>query len=548
MLPLVPAELDAAIALHRQGDLAAAEARYITLWQASGDLEILHLLGVLARQQGDLAKGADLIGTALERHPPPGPAIWWYNFANCLKDLGDADTARHALALAADLYPDHPDIAASIIEADLTAGDLTGCRNRLVTALAHHPGHPDLIHLRARLALVLEDPTAALEDCLMGLADSPGHAGLCHLAGQALFLLHRPHEAIDHLRRALILDPKLAEAWNDLGMCRRGSDESIADFRQALALRPDWAVAEFNLAHALLLAGDYAEGFRRYDARWQRGTLAPRPFPAPLWNGHPLPADATLLLHAEQGIGDTVQMLRFIDPAARRAGCRVVLELPPSMLSLAAVNVSLAIQLVPRQDEAGSSLPPFDAHLPLMSLPNRLGVTLDTLTGTPYLRAPAPLPESKRLGLVWAGNPDFPLDRLRSIRLADLAPLWDVPGIALVSLQKGKAAAELADAPGPIMDAVAECQDFADTANVMAGLAGVISVDTGPAHLAAALGRPTWILLPAHPEWRWGRTGETTPWYAAARLIRRPSDGVAGQIRQLCAMLAQGNGGASNTP
>lgn len=548
MPPVAPSELADAVALHRQGDLAAAAARYSALWQDSGDPEVLHLLGVLTRQQGDLARAADLIGTALEHHPPPGPAVWWYNFANCLKDLGDHDTARHAFALAADLHPDHPDIAAAIIDADLAAGDHTGCRNRLVTALGHHPGHADLLHLRARLALVQSDPAAALADCLAGMADSPDHAGLCHLAGQALFLLDRPHEAIPHLQRALTLDTKLAEAWNDLGMCRRGSDESIADFRQALALRPDWAVADFNLAHALLLAGEYAEGFRRYESRWRRGTLVPRPFSVPAWQGHPLPADAALLLHAEQGIGDSVQMLRFIVPAAQHAGCRVVLELPASLLPLAAANLPPTIQLVPRQDEIGSNLPRFDAHLPLLSLPDRLGVTRNALAGAPYLRAPAPLPQQQRWGLVWAGNPDFPLDRLRSIRLADLAPLWDVPGIALVSLQKGKAAAELADAPGPIVDAVAECQDFADTANVMAGLAGVISVDTGPAHLAAALGRPTWILLPAHPEWRWGRTGETTPWYAAARLIRRPSDGVAGQIRQLCAMLAQGNGGGSDTP
>jgi len=546
--PVNPVALASAVALHRQGDFAAAEARYIALWQDSGDPELLHLLGVLLRQQGDLARAAELIGTALEHHPPPGPAIWWYNFGNCLKDLGDSDTARHAFAVAADLHPDHPDIALAIIDADLQAGDHEGCRNRLEAALSHHPGHADLLHLRARLALAQDNPSAALVECQAGLPENPDHAGLHHLAGQALFLLDRPTEAIQHLRRALNLDAGLAEAWNDLGMCQRGTDESITAFRHALALKPDWPLADFNLAHALLLAGDYGEGFQRYEARWRRGTLVPRPFVAPLWQGEALPPDATLLLHAEQGIGDTIQMLRFVAPAARRAGCQIILELPPALIALAAANLPPAIALHPRQDEAGRHLPAFNRHLPLMSLPDRLGISRADLSGIPYLRAPSPQPPRQRLGLVWAGNPDFPLDRLRSIRLADLAPLWDLPGIELVSLQKGKAAEDLADAPGPILDGVADCRDFADTANVMTGLAGVISVDTGPAHLAAALGCPTWILLPAHPEWRWGRTGERTAWYDSAHLIRRPPDGVAGQVRAVCAALERHRGGGTGTP
>jgi hypothetical protein len=240
--------------------------------------------------------------------------------------------------------------------------------------------------------------------------------------------------------------------------------------------------------------------------------------------GEPV-AGATLLVHAEQGLGDTIQFVRFLAPLERQ-GCRVVFETQPRLKPLLAGLEGVDV-LIGR----GEPRPEHDCQIELMSLPGRLGVTLETLPAeVPYLWASPERVEfwrriagagKRHIGLVWSGNPDNQTNRRRSLALKDLAALGELPGVALYSLQRGEAAAELKEAPFPVMNLEEEAGEITDTAAMMESLDLVITVDTLTAHLAGALGRPVWLLLPYAADWRWMEDAERTVWYPTMRLFRQ---------------------------
>ena len=352
--------------------------------------------------------------------------------------------------------------------------------------------------------------------------------------------------------RAVALDPALAEARVNLGRVFYHAGQraaAIACYRQALALRPGSAAAHTHLGMALLALGQLREGWAHYEHRLRRpGALAGWPVPAteirPLWDGALMPG-RTLLVVAEQGHGDMIQFARFL-PLARRLCGRVVFRAPRR---LAALLDGLA-EITPHD----APLPPFDAWCPLLSLPHRLGTTLATVPAAPYLR-PDParverwrraLPEaSLRVGIAWQGNPTLRDDRGRSVPLRELAPLAAIPGVRLVSLQKGPGAEQARDPRlaglmhqlGAGFDAGADA--FVDTAAVMASLDLGVTTDTAVAHLAGALGRPTWVALRRHADWRWLAGRADTPWYPSLRLFRQERDGDwAAVVRRMAAELA----------
>jgi hypothetical protein len=312
--------------------------------------------------------------------------------------------------------------------------------------------------------------------------------------------------------------------------------EAEAAARTALRLRPDMPDAQVNLAMVLLLTGHWAEAWPFYEARWQVGDLAMqrRAFPQPLWTGAQPLAGRTILLHAEQGLGDTLQFCRYA-PLVAAQGARVVLEVQPPLTRLLAGLEGVA-QIV----ATGDPLPDFDLHCPLMSLPHAFATTPETIPApVPYLAADpaqqkawrevlADLP-GPRVGLVWAGSARAwlphatAIDRRRSMRLADMAPLAQVRGYSFVSLQLGPPAAQLAEPPAGlrIHDATTHLGDFADTAALVANLDLVIAVDTAVAHLAGALGRPVWLLNRFDTCWRWLLGRDDSPWYPGLRQFRR---------------------------
>ncbi|MDA8231383.1 MAG: tetratricopeptide repeat-containing glycosyltransferase family protein [Magnetospirillum sp.] len=360
-----------------------------------------------------------------------------------------------------------------------------------------------------------------------------------HNLGSALNKLERYDDAAAAHRQAIALQPDLAEAHSDLGVALyKGGRavESIAACRGAVTLAP--AVPEFhvNLALALLMAGHYEEGFREFE--WRRRTAALRvPMAGVEWRGEPLDG-RTVLLHAEQGLGDILQFVRYAPLVVARGG-RVVLWVDRPLVRLLGTVPGVA-EVAPIDVPP----PPFAFYLPLPSLPRVLGTALGTIPADiPYVQADSVAVETWRrrladrpglkVGLVWAGAPrphdpvSHRIDHRRSLRLDQFAGLAAIAGIALVSLQKGDPAAQTKTAPPSLRlaDWTDEITDFADTAALVANLDLVISADTSVVHLAGAMGKPVWILSRFDGCWRWLSGRDDSPWYPTARLFRQPAPG-----------------------
>jgi Tfp pilus assembly protein PilF len=343
-----------------------------------------------------------------------------------------------------------------------------------------------------------------------------------------------------HSRVAVLLAPGQADAYNNLAngaLLACALDVAERAFRCALTLAPEDAQTHVNFAAVLLKQGRLAEGWREYE--WRRRTPAAlarrRPDDPPDWPGGD-PRGLTLLLDAEQGLGDALQFCRFA-PWLAAQGARVWLRTHAPLQRLMQSLDGVAGVLGP-----DDPTPAADYHLPLMSVPSRFALALPDLPARlPYLAAPAelvaawrrrlaPLP-GIRIGLVWSGDPRpqqraaHRLDRRRSMTLAQLARLGAVPGVTLVSLQKGAAALQTPPAGLALVDWTAELEDFVDTAALVSGLDLVISVDTSVAHLAAALNVPVWILSRFDGCWRWLQGRQDSPWYPAVRLFHQPAPG-----------------------
>ncbi len=338
-------------------------------------------------------------------------------------------------------------------------------------------------------------------------------------------------EAQRLLEKAIVLKPGFPEAYNNLGITYwsqgRFTEARLA-YEQSLAERPSYMEARWNLALAQLIDGDYAEGWRNYEARWQRAS-APRRFPQPLWQGESL-AGKRILLHSEQGLGDSLQFLRFV-PQVIAAGGKVILDVQRRVVPLAQELAGVEAVVAEGQPQ-----PDFDVHCPLMSLPLALGVTLENLpAAVPYLTTPAEArvraqrvawpAEGLRVGLAWNGSAKNALNPTRAIPFAEFAPLFALAGVHFYSLQMGRGVEQLAQIKNEVVDLAAYQSDLADAAALVEQLDLVISVDTMVAHLAGALGRPTWTLLPFAPDWRWLREDENCPWYPTMRLFRQPKLG-----------------------
>ena len=350
--------------------------------------------------------------------------------------------------------------------------------------------------------------------------------------------------------KALELNPRDYEAWTNLGKLHKELnqlDEAIAAHDRALEIQPEYALGHWNRAIALMLKGRFPEGWREYEWRWRLSgpVFVPRGYPQPMWRGEPLP-EQTLFVHAEQGFGDAIQFVRYVRLARQRAA-RVVLECPAPLKDLFASNRCADTVIA-----MGEAPPPFHSYVPLMSLPGILGTTVETIpNGTPYLAAPPCLglppspPNHRRVGLAWAGRPTHDDDAVRSLRLEELAPLLQTPGITFYSLQVPPPTRDepyLRSLPN-FVDLTGRLIDFRHTAALMGQMDLVISVDTVIAHLAGALAKPTWTLIQYSPDWRWLLQRSDTPWYPSMRLFRQPAKGnwqpvitqVADELRQFVA-------------
>ena len=448
------------------GRLGEAEAAYRkVLGIAPRNPDALHLLGMVAAQQGRLDAALDLIGRAITEKP--NVAMYHYNRGNVLNELGRLDEAVESYRVAERRKPDFPDL----------------------------------------------------------------HTGL----GLALRAANRLDEAEISLREALRRDPADASLYCNLASLLSDAgrlDEAQALLQAAMRLAPDRPEYQSNLGMMQLLAGQLQAGFTTYQARWHVPPMVPRGFRQPVWRGEKL-AGRTLLLHAEQGLGDTLQFCRYLamfDPADR-----VILEAQRPLLRLLGTLPGAPVLVA-----AGDPLPPFDLHCPLLTLPVAFGTEVATIPATvPYLHAdPAAAAiwrarlagySGLRVGLVWAGKPDMQeVDRKRSLRFEQVQPILDLPGVTFVSLQKGPAAvAQLAGSSyaGQVLDWTEALTDFADTAALIDALDLVIGVDTSVVHLAGAMGKPVWLLNRFNTCWRWLLDRDDSPWYPTLRQFRQTTPG-----------------------
>jgi tetratricopeptide (TPR) repeat protein len=414
------------------------------------------------------------------------------------------------------------------------------------------------------------------------LRQHPKQPDALHLLGVIYAQAERMQEAIELIKRAIAIRPNASEYHNNLGniYIRQGlTEEAMAAFSRAVELRPDYTKALSNLGGVLKKTGRYAAAMHAYEraisvtptsgeAHWNMGLLlllqgqlkrgwaeyeyrfevpelreTKRQCSQPRWDGSDL-RGKTILLHAEQGFGDAIQFARYIPLVAQKNG-RIVVEVQPELQRLFASIAGIDV-LVARPNP----LPAFDVHCPLMSLPHVFGTTLETIPDRiPYLAVPGALKElwgglagtsRRKIGLVWAGNPTHRNDRNRSIPPSILLELIRTTEADFISLQKPRANDGMPN--GQLTDFTDELTDFADTAAVIENLDLVIAVDTAVAHLAGALGKPAWVLVPNAPDWRWLLDRDNSPWYPTVRLFRQPRPGdwsavvlaVADQLKEFC--------------
>jgi len=529
--------LGEAVALHRQGQLREAERIYARVLKAAPDhFDALNLLGGVKILQGQFGEAQRLFVAAVKARPEI--AAGWSNLGqaqHALKRPADAlESFDKALALA----PEDVDILYQHANALISLNRHREALEELQTVLARKPQHFEAWLNSGLTQAALGVPERALADFDAALALIPQHPVAHFNRGVALIKLGRYAEAVAANERAIAAAPDYATAWLNRGMAlaqlRRFAD-AIASYGEVLARRKDSADAYFNRALALLTTGDYRRGFADYEWRWRRtGMPALKSRGRRLWLGDFALAGKTILLHAEQGLGDTIQFARYA-PLVAGAGATVVLEVQPELKSLLS-RLDGVDAVVAR----GEAPPPFDLHCPLGSLPLALKTELQNVPAPiPYLAADedrvkkwsaqiGALP-GPRIAVAWAGNPAHDNDRNRSIALSTLAPLFPLPGVgaSFISIQRelrGDDAAQLAAQPR-LTHIGGALADFDDTAAVLSLCDLLITVDTAPAHLAGALGRPVFVLVPFAPDWRWTFDGDATPWYPTVRIFRQPALG-----------------------
>jgi Flp pilus assembly protein TadD len=527
---------DLALRHQQAGRLRDAEQLYRQVLARQPEHAIaIHNLGVIALQVGHYDVAMELLRRFIAVNPNDPEAH--SNLGIALKNKGQLDAAIAAFRRAIALNPNLPQVHSNLGSVLKDKGQLDEAIAACRRAIALRPDYPEAHN---NLGVALKDKgdfDEAIAACCRAIALRPNYAEAHYNLGNALKDKGQFDEAIAAYRQAVGLKADLAEAHSNLGNALKDKgrfDEAIASYRQAIALSPNLSEAHNNLALALLTRGDLQQGWEEYEWRWKCKEFPspPRNFTQPQWDGRPL-ENRTLLLHVEQGIGDALQFIRYL-PLVEQRGGRIIIECQAELQRLFQ-NIAGSSQVVAQ----GQSLPAFDLHCPLLSLPRVFGTNLANVPNiVPYLHADAEdvsrwqrrladHPPLARVALAWAGNPTQQNDRNRSMKLEMLATLGQMPGVRFFSIQKGAAAAEAKNPPPgmELVDWTEEMKDFADTAALIANLDLVIAVDTAVAHLAGAMGKPVWTLLSFVADWRWLLQRPDSPWYPTMRLFRQPARG-----------------------
>jgi len=523
---------DLALLSHQSGDLSNAATLYRQVLQFDpAHADALHLLGVLTFQTGDHETGLALIRQAISVNP--SAAVFHNNLGVYLKELGRLTEAVASYQEALTLNPQYVDALSNLGIALRDQGRHAEAAEACRQALRLNPRHTEA---HGNLGLILKDQgqlAEAVECYREALKLNPQFVDALNNLGIALGDQGNFAEAAEYHRRVLHINPHHADAHANLGLALKALGqwaEAEACLEEALRLKPDHVNARWNLSALRLLQGDFLKAWPDYESRWRVPDFGARHVDRPRWDGSPLNGKM-ILLYAEQGLGDTLQFIRYA-PLVKERGGTVLFECQPALISLlegvAGVDQLLAI---------GAALPPYDVQVPLLSLPGIFGTSAATIPATvPYVRAAPALVKTWRteldalggfkIGVAWQGNPNHQGDRHRSFPLAWFEVLARMEGVSLVSLQKGPGTEQLRALAGcfPILDLhdrLDTAGAFLDTAAIMVNLDLVITVDSAVAHLAGALGVPVWVVLPIDPDWRWLLERSDSPWYPSMRLFRQ---------------------------
>jgi len=522
------------LTLAAQGDPTRAAASLSKAAELLPANATLHCdLGVVLRRMGRSNEAVAIYQKAISIDP--GLADGYYNLANLLHAAGRADQAVDIYKQCLRVAPDHVNAANNIGLALIDAGQAAEAAGYFRALIADHDAAAILHNNLGNALRALDDLPGAIVSYRRALELEPNYADAHSNLGIALNKSGDVQGALACLQHAVALNPANVVAQINIGstLYENGElDAAIAVMEKAVELLPDDAGLRWNLALAYLAAGRLREGWAEYEWRWKKSdfTTPRQNFPQPQWDGGDLQG-RKILLHAEQGLGDTIQFIRYA-PLVQARGGQVFFVCQPELKRLLGSAPGIDVLAA-----SGEEVPMFDVHLPLLSLPHVLGTTLETIpAATPYLAAPpaaitatAALPESDNLkiGLVWSGSATHKLDHKRSLALKQLVPLFDVDSVDFISLQVGPQRRDIVDLGLGVhlFDGAAQLRDFADTAALIAELDLVISVDTAVAHLAGAMAKPVWVMLPHVPDWRWLQTGDDSPWYPTMKLFRQSAPG-----------------------
>jgi tetratricopeptide (TPR) repeat protein len=520
--------LEKALQLHTGGQLGEAEQLYRQVLRlAPEDPDALHLLGALMAQQGNAVVALDLIDRAIQIDPTCPD--FYNNKGLILLNTGRYQESAEAHRKAIELNPQLPEAHNNLGNALVKCDQLDAAAAEFAATIALKP---DYARAHTNLGVVYHRQNKldeAIACYRTALKYEPNHAESHSNLGVALRDTGHLEEAIAEYRAAIAADPNCVDAHANLGAALHDagrSEAAIVAHTRAIELNPNAAPPHYNLAVTLLQSGDFTRGFAEYESRaysvWSR-----RQFGTPPWDGQNL-GGRSILIHGEGGLGDAIQFCRFI-PMVKERRARVILQVQPELVRLFG-SLAGTEGVVSRLDP----LPQFDVHCPLLSLPKIFGTTLETIPSKPYLSADAEIARRwggrffgetrRRIGIAWTGSPKLRTDHIRSIPLEVFSALSDISQIRVVSLQQDHPRAE--PPTGLNWDNwMSEVRDFADLAGVVANLDVVVSVDTAVAHLAGAMGKKVYLLLPSQGDWRWLRDRTDSPWYPSMTIIRQPRAG-----------------------
>lgn len=506
--------------------------------QGLKDARLLFRYAAARASTGDQRGAARFYKRVVDQEPAYVEA--WLNLGVCLKGIGQAGDAAIAYRRAIALKPELPEAHNNLGLALQQTGDHLGAIEALDEAVRLRPGYGRALANKAQSLLKLDRVPEAEAACRAAIAAEPQQVDGYINLGLVLLAQNRQQETVEVFRKVLELQPDDAKALSNLGVALKETgaiDEAMAMQIRAQAVAPEDATPPWNESHVRLLIGDMAVGWERYERRWGTGDFKTsiRPFKAPFWRGEGL-GNRALLVHLEQGVGDTVQFCRYLPLLSERyPGAELTLEVQPSLLDL--VRHSFRhwprILVLPHVNIAGVNLPPYDLQLPLASLPRACGTRIETVPArVPYIE-PRRTRDYRQpgdcfvIGLSWKSV--GATGRKRSLSLERLARLLARPGVRLLDLQYGDTAEErraLAERHGievthdETVDAKADLGAFAEQVQ---GCDLVVSIDNTTVHIAGALDVPCWVMLPYVPDWRWLLRREDTPWYPSLKLYRPPA-------------------------